>query len=294
MKKMYQLPLTFPAFPKGKVFHIAALGLALLLAFAPSGAKAQGNLLVTPRRVIFESGTRVQELTLANIGKDSARYLISIMEIRMKEDGSFEQVTVADSGQQFASKYLRIYPRNVNVAPGESQLVKVQLVKSDQLSPGEYRSHIYVRAVPVEKPLGDKETARDTGDISVKLTAIFGLSIPALVRVGENDTKITLSEPAFLIAPDKTPRLSVTLNRSGLMSSYGDMTVECIRKDGETKQVGMVRGIAVYTPNTRRRFQLALDKVPGIDYKDCRLHIRYKTQKDSKQQDSAETELSLP
>jgi hypothetical protein len=162
----------------------------------------------------------------------------------------------------------------------------------DQLSPGEYRSHIYVRAVPMEKPLGDTDVARDTGDISVKLTAIFGLSVPALVRVGENDTKITLTNPVFT-AENKTPRLSITLNRQGQMSSYGDMTVEHIAPDGQVTQVGIVKGIAVYTPNKARRFRLDLDREHKVDYHTGRLHIAYRTQKEAKVQDAFEAELTL-
>jgi hypothetical protein len=264
----------------------------LLTALIPQVVQAQGNLLVTPRRIMFENASHVQELNLANIGKDSAKYLISIMEIRMKEDGTFEQITLPDSGQLFASSHLRIYPRNVSIAPGSSQLVKVQLIHSETMEPGEYRSHIYIRAVPVEKPLGEPEEAGEPKDISVKLTAVFGISIPAIVRIGENDTKVSLSEPSFIMA-DKTPKLNVTLNRAGKMSSYGDMTVECVTPDGKTTQVGLVRGIAVYTPNTRRHFQMELDKTQNVDYKTCKLHVVYKTQKDAKSQDASEAELAL-
>lgn len=269
-------------------------GLALLMAIMPGSIMAQGDLLITPRRLIFENTTRIQELSLANTGKDSARYIISIIEIRMKDDGSFEQITQPDSGQQSAGRYLRIYPRNVRIAPGESQLVKVQLIRSEQLVPGEYRSHIYIRAVPVEKPLGDKETTRDSTNISVKLTAIFGFSIPAIIRVGENDTKIRLTDPSFVWTKDKTPNLEITLNRTGQMSSYGDMTVECISPDGTVTPVGLVKGIAVYTPNIKRRFSLALDNTAKPDYHACKLHIVYKTRKDATTQDAVETELAIP
>ena len=36
-------------------------------------AQAQGNLLVTPRRVVFDGSSRVMELNLANTGRDTAR-----------------------------------------------------------------------------------------------------------------------------------------------------------------------------------------------------------------------------
>ncbi len=136
---------------RGKLY--AAICFLLALQFMGGQVRAQGNLLVTPRRIVFDGSGRIRELNLANIGQDTARFLISLMEIRMKEDGSFEQITVPDSGQQFASSHLRLYPRSVSIPPGESQMVKVQLTKTDELTAGEYRSHVYVRAVPVQAPL---------------------------------------------------------------------------------------------------------------------------------------------
>lgn len=278
---------------RGSRFLLCLSAFLLCIAFKGQQASAQGNLLVTPRRVVFENATRVQELNLANTGTDSARYLVSVVEIRMHEDGTFEQIREPDSGQLFASRYLRIYPRSVIIAPGESQLVKIQLVRTEGLAPGEYRSHVYIRAVPFEKPLGDQPAQRDSNEISVKLTPIFGISIPALLRVGENDTRITLSDPTLEFTEGKPPRLGVTLNRTGLMSSYGDFTVELESEAGKTREVGSVMGVAVYTPNVKRRFYINLDASNGINYKSGKLRIAYKTQKDSKIQDGSTAELIL-
>ncbi len=272
--------------------HLWTLALLSLAALSPGWVSAQGNLLVTPRRLIFDKGPRVRELNLANTGKDTARYAISFMEIKMNEDGSFEQITTPDSGQRFASGNLRVFPRGVIIPPGESQVVKVQLMKADELAEGEYRSHIYIRALPMEQPLGDTSGQKATG-ISVKLNAIFGISIPAIVRIGENNTKVTLAHPSFVMMDEKTPHLSVELHRSGLMSSYGNITVDCIGKDGTTTRVGLVKGIAVYTPNTIRRFQMNLDNTHKVDYSDCELRIRYSTEKDASPEDSSEVAIAL-
>lgn len=268
-------------------------GISLFAAIAPIKSQAQGNLLVTPRRVVFEKAPYIRELNLANIGKDTAKYVISMMEIRMKEDGSFEQISAPDSGQQFASGHLRIYPRSVAIPPGESQVVKVQLTKANELTAGEYRSHIYIRAVPREKPLGDTANDAKKQDISVKLTAIFGISVPAIVRVGEYDGKLSISDPSFIMMDEKAPKLSLTLNRSGTMSTYGDITVDCIEPDGKTTQVGIVRGIAIYTPNTKRQFQMDLDTTQHVNYHNSKLHIVYRTQKDASSQDFAEAEVAV-
>ncbi|MFA6059472.1 MAG: hypothetical protein WC756_14795 [Taibaiella sp.] len=254
--------------------------------------QAQGNLLVTPRRVVFDSKKKIQELNLANTGQDTARYVISIMDIRMKEDGSFEQITEPDSGQNFAGKQLRIYPRSVVLAPNEAQVIKVQVAKSDQLAPGEYRSHIYFRAVASKKPLGEDEEQDSSKEIAVRLTPVFGISIPAIIRVGVSDAKVDISD-ALVEMSDNTPRLNLKFNRTGNISVYGDLTVSYIPPKGKTKQVASVKGIAVYTPNTVRRFKVDLDKNSGIDYHSGKLRIVFKNQKDAGSDVLAEEEIEL-
>jgi len=201
-------------------------------------AMAQGNLLITPRRVVFEGNKRSEELNLANTGKDTAKYNVSIVEYRMKEDGSFQEITEPDPGQNFAGKYLRFFPRVVVLAPNEAQVVKVQVTRANELQPGEYRSHIYFRAVPEEKPLGEGETKKDSSAISVRLVPIFGITIPAIIRVGESTVKLTLSDLSFEQVNDTTPRLKIVLNRTGNMSVYGDLVIQHVSPSGKITPAG--------------------------------------------------------
>ncbi len=144
-------------------------GIVAFMCLFPATGSAQGNLLITPRRVIFEGSKRSMDLNLANTGKDTSTYAISLLEIRMKEDGRFESITEPDPGQRFADKNIRYFPRSVTLGPGEAQVVKVQVIKTNELTPGEYRSHFYFRAVPKPKPLGEAEAPVDCSSISVKL-----------------------------------------------------------------------------------------------------------------------------
>ena len=87
----------------------------MLLSLLPSNeVMAQGNLLIMPRRVVFEGSKKSEDLTLVNTGRDTAKYVVSIVQMRMKEDGSFDEITQPDSGQYFADKYLRFFPRTVS------------------------------------------------------------------------------------------------------------------------------------------------------------------------------------
>ena len=282
-------------FHSGKIksFMICFAGLAGFLTIGINDTAAQGNLLITPKRVVFEGSTRSVDLNLANNGQDSATYAISIVQIRMMEEGGFETITEPDPGQHFADKYIRFFPRSVTLGPNEAQVVKVQVIKLNELTPGEYRSHFYFRAIPKTTPFGEEDPNRDTTTISVRLTPIFGITIPVIIRVGEYNSKVTLSELSFRTVNDTIPTLSLTLNRAGTMSIYGDLTADYIAPQGKVTRVGAAKGVAVYTPNTIRRFQFSLNNEPGVDFKTGTIRIIYSAPSDVKPVRYAEAELLL-
>ncbi|HOK75863.1 MAG TPA: hypothetical protein PLS74_12160 [Bacteroidales bacterium] len=254
---------------------------------------AQGNLLITPRRVVFEGNRRSFDLNLANTGQDTATYAISIVQIRMTEDGGFETITEPDPGQKFADRFIRYFPRTVTLGPNESQVVKVQLLRSRDLVEGEYRSHFYFRAIPRPKPLGEEQVTQDTTTISVKLIPVFGITIPVIIRVGNLNANVSVTNLSLDFVNDTVPRLKMTFNRSGSMSTYGDITVDYISPQGKVTRVGNVNGVAVYTPNTKRNFQMNLVRVPGVDYRSGTLKITYSAPSDVKTEKYAEAELVL-
>ena len=267
--------------------HITGLLFFSIILF--STATAQGNLLVTPKRVVFEGAKRSEELNIANTGKDTATYIISFIQIRMTNDGQVQQIAEPDSLQNFADKYLRFFPRRITLAPNEAQTVKVQVIRTGEITPGEYRSHLYFRAVPNDKPLGEKEPETDNS-ISVKLVPIFGISLPVIIRNGESSAQINFSN--VLMDTTINPVLKMTLNRTGNISVYGDVSVDYISPSGKVTKVGMAKGLAVYTPNTIRNFSLQLEAKPEIDYHQGKIHVAF-TDQSAKPLKLAEEEVTL-
>lgn len=274
-----------------KRFFLIAFTTGLIL-FSQS-TKAQGDLLLYPKRIVFEGSKKSQTLNLANSGKDTVRYLISVIQVRMKQDGGFENIIQPDSGQNFADKYFRFFPRSVVLAPNEAQSIKIQLINNSQRQNGEYRSHLYFRAEAAKKPLGEVDKQKDSLSVSVNLTAVFGISIPIIIRVGESNTQVNITEALFRFKNDSIPSLKVSFNRIGNMSVYGDISVDHISIQGKITRVGIVKRMAIYTPNQFRDFELVLEKNPDVDYQKGRLHIKYSTQPDANSQLLAETILQL-
>ncbi len=267
-------------------------GISAVAVFTTSSAFAQGNLILLQKRVVFEGGLKNATIEFGNIGKDTARYVVSMLNMRMKEDGSFENITEPDSGQYFAEKYVRFFPRNIVLAPNESQTMKIQLVNTRDLQPGEYRSHLYFRAVPnmqdkQEAPAGNKE------GISISLKPVFGITIPVIIRAGEPNTTVKLSDLALVQQNDSTQAVNFTIHRSGNFSVYGDITATYIAADGKEIEAGSVKGVAVYTPGTLRTSRLALRNIDGVDYHNGKLVVKYARQAEEDDAVMAEAELKL-
>ncbi len=274
-----------------KLFFTAAF---ILILSCPLLIKAQGNLLIVPRRVVFEGGKRTQELNLANTGVDTGRFAISIIEYRMEKDGNFKEISEPDSGQYFAEKFIRFFPRAVTLGPNEAQVIKMQLVNIAQLKPGEYRSHIYFRALPKISTIASskKDTAKENGQIAIKLIPQFGISIPVIIRIGASTTTASLTD-TYLKTNEGKPVVHMQINRVGNMSLYGDIKINYVTETGAVSQVGLVKGLSVYTPNTLRNVEIILDPKPSTNLHKGKLQIVYAAQSDAKPVKFAEAELLL-
>ncbi len=254
---------------------------------------AQGNLLITPIRVVFDGNKQKEDLNLCNIGKDTAEYLISFLHYQMQEDGSFKDAGSADSMKNCADRYLRIFPRRVTLPPRESQVVSVQLRRLPGMEPGEYRSHLYFRAGKNLKPLGLDELKKDTTKMSVSIIPVFGLSIPVIVRTGNLSLDISLTDVSLIAVNDSAYQLKVTMDRSGNKSAYGNLEVKYVPEQGNPKIIGEAKGIGIYTELGKRIYAMVLRMENGMHLTSGKLLVRYLTPDDDGNKEIARTEYPL-
>ncbi|MFA6770962.1 MAG: hypothetical protein WCR71_07285 [Bacteroidales bacterium] len=269
------------------------IGFLLAMLTIPQVSNAQGNLLITPRRVVFDGSRRVMDITLANTGIDTATYNISLIQYRMNEDGSFTEISEPDPGQKFADGNLRFFPRRVTLAPNEAQMVKMQVTNLNKLEPGEYRSHAYFRSVPIVTALGEEAQNIDSTALSIQLIPIFGISIPVIIRVGTSDMSATISDMKLQTTPENTKQLSIKINREGSMSVYGDIQVTHVAPSGVETVLSNINGLAVYTPNKSRIVNIDLNPEKEIDYTTGKLVVTFVGQSNTKPQKYTEEVFNL-
>jgi hypothetical protein len=249
--------------------------LLILMMYLVFQSKAQGDLLITPKRVVFEGNKQKEELSLANMGKDTTTYSITFVQKKMQENGSFINIEKPDSGQMFADPFLRIFPRQVTLAPGEAQVIMLQCRRKPDMAAGEYRSHLFFRSEKDYKPLLMKSSSNDTGLLSVQLIPIYGMSIPIIIRSGEISINTTLSGLNLEYQKDTIARLNLTINRTGNISAYGDINVEFIPSQGKPCKIGIVTGVGVYTTISKRNISINLKIPHGMSLHHGMLKVRY-------------------
>lgn len=279
--------------PKNSFVYTRFLKYMLVIVFLTitiSPLFAQGNLLIYPKRVVFEGRQKMEKLVLSNIGKDTAVYNISFLEYKMNVNGALKIISEPLSGQRFASSNVRFFPRRVTLAPNESQTVKVQLRNAQNLTEGEYRSHLYFRAGENNTAFGKADKTKDS-TMTVELKPIFGLSIACIIRKGTDNTSVFISDLEFNQSQDKFHTLQFNLNRKGNMSIYGDFTIHYIATDGTKYEVSKTKGIGLYTPGNLRHMNIKLNKPKNINFEEGHFKVVF-TQNESKKV-LTEAELKL-
>ena len=253
--------------------------------------------MVSPTRVVFEGNERTKQINLINNGSETGRFRVSFVRRDMGADGKFVEVKEGETGL-YSDEMIRFSPRQVTLAPGQSQTVRLMLRKKKGIADGEYRSHMMFQSLPDAEASDVNTLSSEKSDkLSVKLIPIVGITIPIIVRHGELDYKVSLSH--FEIKQANTVKaesvLSLKINREGNMSAYGDFRVYFTPKSSTPVIIGRINGVAVYTSTSSRTLEIALQKPKGFTLSNGELRVTMlKPGEDEKTGLIAESRLATP
>ena len=215
---------------------------------------AQGDLLVAPTRVVI-NGSGNAEVVLSNIGEKPATYRISLELRRMDETGDFQDIeeNAANEAERAALAMVRYAPRRVTLLPGQPQAVRLSVRPPEGLREGEYRVHMGFRAIPESSPEVTGEPEQSPSGVSIKLTPIYGITIPVFLRKGRLEAVAGIAS-ARLVSLSGRDFLEVVLTRTGGRSVYGEL----IGRTGRGEPLFAMRGVAVYPEVDRRQVHVPL------------------------------------
>jgi P pilus assembly chaperone PapD len=276
-------------------------GCALLLLFLITTPSAWADLSIFPTRIVLEKNQRSAQVELMNNGTEPLTYRINLVNRRMGENGELIEIDQTIEGELFADPLLRFSPRQVQIQPGSSQIVRILVRKPAELLVGEYRSHLQFDRLPQAGGATSIENSQksDNQEIGVVITALVGASIPVILRHGDTQASVSLSKLKLewsgnSAATSAAPELMFTMNRSGTRSVFGDLMATFTARNGATVELAKMGGVAVYVPNALRRVRMPLTLPKGVDTSGGTLKLVYRERADAGLRVLAEAVLAFP
>ncbi|MBO9669163.1 MAG: hypothetical protein J7485_01460 [Sphingobium sp.] len=242
---------------------------------------ARVNLNITPKRLSFNRATRSASVYVFNQGNRPATVDVSLVERVMLPTGEIK--TLADAlatpeAKPFAERLrsarglVVATPRRIILAPGKGQTVRLRVTFPDNADAPEYRSHLTVATVPPREAGLTAEDAAGlrSGEYSFRLNAVFGLSIPVIIRTGTPDVRadirnVRLDDETLSLdgvaPPSRVKILVFDLGRLGGNSLFGN--VEIRSSSGAREVLGLARGVGVYPEVDSRTIRIPLRRPPA-------------------------------
>ena len=219
----------------------------MTLLISPLTLNAAANITVTPQRVVLESKLRSQTLTLLNTGDVTGEFRVSISPVYINESGQYKKIAEPTEEQLKATKLFRVAPRKLILRPGESQIVRVASRKPASLAEGEYMAALTVKPsnLPDNKKTNDN---RPLSQSTVSVEMQVSVTLPLILRQGELDAKLTISDVNFSNDKNGQNTLDVALTRQGGRSVNAYMEAH-VERGGRKQKIGQT-WFVMYPPQT--------------------------------------------
>jgi P pilus assembly chaperone PapD len=195
------------------------------------------NLLISPTRISFDERQRTAKVTVINNGNKPQTYRVLWSEKQSLATGGY--ISLENPTSSSLSTMARLSPKQMHLAPGEKQTVKIAIRKPKGLAAGEYRSHLLFQALPNESPEVNS---------SIKINMIMSYSIPVLLREKNKQPDVVIKK-ASLIRNKNNNRQQFLLNieRHGDFSSYGKLTAYLKNEESNTlEQIAEIGNLSLY------------------------------------------------
>ena len=214
-----------------------------------ASAKMASGVSVSPPRQEIKAGQRYAAAALLNRSGDAPiGYSITLIPLRMKEDGKLFQPEKLTKRESIAKSMIKCSPKRAAIPAGGKQDVRILVRRPAGLPDGEYM--VYMRVTPSVQKETAEVAANPSKDLSIKLETVVGMSTPIIVYQG-NPTAVPKLAGAELVRSQNGNSIKVTIDRSGNRSSYPGVRIYSIA-GGKKELIGELVRIPIFVPLKRR------------------------------------------
>lgn len=250
------------------VRFVAATTLCLFAHIAVSAGLS--GLSVSPTRILLDDGARSGAVTLRNTSQREVSYRVSVIEMGIDGDGKVVPLALDEQPEGFSSlaPYIRFSPRQVRLEPGASQVIRVLLMRGATVSDGEFRSHLEIRALPEVPSVAIEQVQRleDLLHAPQGLVTRLGVTLPIVWRRGVTTGGLSVASiELHQSGSADLNAISLTLERHGSRSVFGDFTVSLLMASGERREVAWMRDYGLFYPYAAEKVRIPAHGVSEAD-----------------------------
>jgi P pilus assembly chaperone PapD len=232
--------------------------LFFFLFLSSSGLAEAISISVAPIRVEHDvpaGGSLTEAISILNDDTLPVHIRMKIEDWSLTRDGA---VSFAPGGSQShsASPWIKVNPREFDLSPGQSQLVRYALTVPKDAVPGGYRAAIVFATVPRPNPGEKQKRVMLEGRIATILYETVGTPAPS----GE------ITNLSFRVNPEGKPEFMISFQNTGKVHirTHGEIQI----RDNGGKEIGKVPlpDLPVL-PQSSRDFPVAFEgKLPSGEY----------------------------
>ena len=216
-------------------------------------ANSLAGISVTPTRLILSDQKRSAAITLRNTSDLNISYRLKFVEMGFDNYGELMKLSATQQPDGFKSlsPHVRFSPRQVKLAAGSSQVIRVMVKRNPTLLDAEYRSHLEILVLP--EVLDNQFLNEDVSDVEEKVlptvVTSLGVTLPVVWRKGVLDASGNIDNVVFIKESEGEIRaVSLDVGRSGARSVFGDLYVYLKAKDRSKRLIASLKDYGLYHP----------------------------------------------
>lgn len=243
-------------FKRYRSFMLGAAAMVFMAAFF--SWPTQANLLLAPKRVVFEGRTRSATLAVVNTSRETRTFQLSWKMVAVDEKGMPHTVPLVENAHS-VSKMVVFSPRRVTIPGNGRQSVRLSLRRPADLPPGEYRGHLVFSSNTGEE---DEMSLSAGKGVSIGLKIGIGMSIPVIVRQGDvAPESVSIQNVSLSSDPNGNQSLQLFLMHSAGKgaSAYGNVRAYARAENGKDETlVAASPNVSLYTEQAKRVMTMSL------------------------------------
>lgn len=239
------------------------LAAAVFLVVAMMSLPTLANIMLAPKRIVFEGRTRSATVAVLNTSRERRSFELGWKMVAADENGKPKTVPLPDD-KYAVHKMVVFSPRRVTIEPNGRQSVRLSLRRPADLPPGEYRGHLVFSSTGENDQ--ELRMQADKG-VALALKINLGMSIPIIVRQGDIMPEgLDIQNVKFSTAENGASSIDMTLTHTPGKgaSAFGNIKVYSSAGGGKGALVASSPNVSLYVDQPKRVVRLPLrENVPA-------------------------------